>query len=69
MDMLADISSSRPWSSDFRDFILFPRYAIVDHFPDYFKEFTLALTILAAVPLDRLPVQMVRCGQPLPTQR
>jgi len=67
--MLPDISRSQGWSSDFRDFAGFPRYAIVDHFPDNFKEFNLALPILAAVPLGRLPIQMVRCGQPLPTQR
>ena len=61
-------AKSRSRSSDFRDFILFPRYASIDHFPDYFEEFILALILLAAVPLGRLPIQMVRYGQPLPTQ-
>ena len=66
--MLPDISSSRPWSSDFRDLVGHPRYAIVDHFLDYFEEFALALIILAAVSLGRLPVQIVHRGQLLPTQ-
>ena len=65
--MLPDISSHLALSSDFRDLVGFPRYAIVDHFLEYFEEFTLALIILAAVPLGRLPVQMVHRGQLLPT--